>query len=243
MRSSILQDRKRRGSKHVTIKGGANCQAAAETTKKMPTYKFTYFGVEARGELSRFIFAQAGQDYEDIRTSSEDWAAMKPTTPFGQLPTLDVDGEILAGSGPIGRYLAENLGLAGSNAIENTKIAGIKDVQDEANQKLIKAFFAKEDKEAATKEVVKNVIPKYLGLMEKTIKGNPVCQDWLFGSKLTYVDLHLYLIVDSMKLFKEDNLLDDYPGVERVTSAVGKLPNIVDWVEKRPPRTFGPPVA
>ena len=175
---------------------------------KRPTYKLTYFPVEARGELIRFIFAQAEQDYEDIRVSSKDWAAIKPTTPFGQMPILDVDGEILTGSGPIARYLSEKLGLAGSNAIENTKIAGIKDVQDEVTLKLIKAFFAK-DKEAAKKEVVEDFIPKYLGLMEKTIKGNPVCQDWLFGSKLTYVDLHLYLIVDCMKLFKENNLLDD----------------------------------
>lgn len=243
MRISILHCEKEAGLR-VADKKKTTRQLSNLAPKilKMPTYKLSYFSVEAKAELIRFIFAQAEQHYEDIRIPNEDWAAMKPTTPFGQMPILDVDREILAGGGPIARYLAEKHGLAGSNDIENTKIAGIKDVQDEVTMKLVKAFFAKE-KEAANKEMVEDFIPKYLGLMEKTIKGNPVCQDWLFGSKLTYVDLHLYLIVDCMKLFKENNLLDDYPEVEKVTTAVGNLPNIAKWIEKRPPRTFGTPVA
>lgn len=210
----------------------------------MSTYKLSYFPVEAKGELIRFIFVQTGTKYEDFRIKREDWPAMKPTTPFGQVPILEVDGEVLAGSGPIARFLSERLGLAGSNDIENVKIAGIKDVQDEVVMKLGKAFFAKDDeKEKAKAEVIDSFIPKYLGLMEKTIKENAKESGWLFGSKLTYVDLNLYLIVDCMKLFKEENLLDEYPLVKKLTDNVGTLPNIAKWIKERPERTFGPPVA
>lgn len=45
---------------------------------------------------------------------------------------------------------------------------------------------------------------------------------------MTYVDLNLYLIVNFMKLFKEENLLDEYPGVKKLTDAVGALPNNID---------------
>lgn len=210
------------------------------------SYKLSYFPAEAKAELIRFIFVQTDTEYQNIRIPFEEWPALKPSTPFGYLPILEVDGETLAGSGPIARYMAEKLGLAGSSDIENVKIAGIKDVQDEVVVKMVRAFFEKDEakKKAAETEVIENFIPKYLNLMETIIKGNPNpgCCGWLFGPKLTYVDLNLYLIVDFMKIFKEENLLEEYPGVKKLTDAVGALPNIAKWIQTRPKRTFGPPV-
>lgn len=78
--------------------------------------------------------------------------------------------------------------------------------------------------------------------MEKTIKDNRADEGWLFGPKLTYVDLNLYLVVDFMKLFKEDGLFDWYPGIEKLMKNVSALPNIAEWLKKRPERK-GPPVA
>ena len=72
-----------------------------EIDATMPTYKLYYFNLKARAELTRWIFAQAGVEYEDIRVTKEQWAEMKPTTPNGCLPILDVDGKVLSGSGPI----------------------------------------------------------------------------------------------------------------------------------------------
>ncbi|KAJ8026819.1 Hematopoietic prostaglandin D synthase [Holothuria leucospilota] len=43
----------------------------------MSTYKITYFNARGVTETTRFIFAIAEQEYEDIRIEEADWPAMK----------------------------------------------------------------------------------------------------------------------------------------------------------------------
>ena len=45
------------------------------------------------------------------KSSSAEWAAIKPTTPFGQVPVLYVDGKPLAESAAIVAYVAKLGGL------------------------------------------------------------------------------------------------------------------------------------
>ncbi len=56
------------------------------------TYKLTYFNIEGVAEKIRLAFVLAGINFEDDRINSEDWAALKPTTKYGQLPVLTIDG-------------------------------------------------------------------------------------------------------------------------------------------------------
>ena len=44
----------------------------------MSTYKLHYFDVRGLAEGIRFIFAQAGVQYEDLRHTREEWGKMKP---------------------------------------------------------------------------------------------------------------------------------------------------------------------
>ena len=43
----------------------------------MPSYKLTYFDARGRAELTRLVFAAAGQSYEDVRIQMQDWPAHK----------------------------------------------------------------------------------------------------------------------------------------------------------------------
>lgn len=45
----------------------------------MADIKLVYFNLQARGEPVRLILAAAGQKYEDVRISFEDWPKEKPS--------------------------------------------------------------------------------------------------------------------------------------------------------------------
>jgi glutathione S-transferase len=64
--------------------------AQAMTTPK--NIKLTYFDIEAAAEPVRLALALAHVEYEDIRVKFPDWPTLKPTTPYGQLPTMTYDG-------------------------------------------------------------------------------------------------------------------------------------------------------
>ena len=201
----------------------------------MSTYKLTYFNLEARAEWIRWIFLQVGVPFEDIRVPFQDWPAMKPTTPFGCLPILEVDGKQIAGSIPIARYVAEKHGLAGENAIENAQLAGIGDVIQDIQNGLFKFHLEKdEDKKAALKkEFFETGVPKYLDVLEKQIKKNTSPEGWLFGSKVTYIDLRVPRIIGVLKRM-DSAVLDNYPGVAALDSKVLALPKIAKWIAERP---------
>lgn len=48
-------------------------------------------------------------------------------TPLGQLPTLEIDGQVLHQSTAISRYVANLVGLTGKNPLENWEIDAVVD--------------------------------------------------------------------------------------------------------------------
>lgn len=43
----------------------------------MPTFKVVYFNARGRAELTRLMLAHVGQEFEDVRYESEEWAKKK----------------------------------------------------------------------------------------------------------------------------------------------------------------------
>ena len=206
----------------------------------MPSYKLYYFPGRGRAETVRFIFKQAGVDFEDIRIAGEQWKEFKPKTPYGAMPVLEVDGKQLAASHSIERYLAEEFGLAGSNAWENAQLDSITDVCFDLGLAVVKVIFEKDEARKAElgKKLAEEDLPKYLGILEKVITTNNSPDGWLFGNKVTYADFYLYNILDFVKMSPGSNVLDNFPAVKKNADAVVALPNIAKWLKERPETQF-----
>lgn len=58
----------------------------------MPTIKLTYFDIEGAAEPVRLALILSGTEFDDDRVAFADWPAMKPTTPYGKLPLMSIDG-------------------------------------------------------------------------------------------------------------------------------------------------------
>merc|ERR1712039_383314 len=78
---------------------------------KMPMVKLTYFDLEGRGELIRLLLHAGNIDFEDFRFGFDEWAKHKPNTPFGSVPVLHWDGEEMAQTMAIVRFVAMMVAL------------------------------------------------------------------------------------------------------------------------------------
>jgi glutathione S-transferase len=74
-----------------------------------PSIKLTYFDIEGAAEPTRLALVLSGTAFEDERVKFPDWAALKPTTPYGQLPLMSIDnGPVRTQSGAMLRYVGSS---------------------------------------------------------------------------------------------------------------------------------------
>ena len=59
---------------------------------KLPSLKLTYFPFQGAAEKVRLAFVLGKIPFEDNRIAFKDWPALKPKTPYGQIPLLEING-------------------------------------------------------------------------------------------------------------------------------------------------------
>jgi len=204
----------------------------------MPTVKLTYFNLRARAETARLLLAYAGVSYEDERVVVpwEDpaaWSARKATTPWGQLPSLAWDGEVIYTSLAISRFLAREFGLMGKNSIQSAQVDEVMDVIQDVIEAGVMCGSKKDEteKKMALAHHKTDTIPDMLKKMEKRLveRGG----QFMVGNCLTLADIQLFN-------FCTDNptCCENQPNLTDLVRRVGELPNIKKWVENRPITAF-----
>jgi len=108
----------------------------------MPKLKLIYFDFHGgRGEPARLALSMRGIPFEDDRVSPSDWERRKPNTPFGGLPVLEVDGQTLAQSNAINRYVGKITDLYPTDAWQAAFCDEAMEAVEDISTKLAATFF------------------------------------------------------------------------------------------------------
>ncbi|TRY76345.1 hypothetical protein TCAL_08357 [Tigriopus californicus] len=210
-----------------------------------PTIKITYFDITGKAELLRLILSAGNMDFEDIRVKKEDWPALKPTAPFGQLPTMEYDGEIYAQTNAMAKFLAKKAGLAGNDDLEELKMDMFMEFMNDIFSKLMGVFAKSEsDKDAAGKKLFEEELPAMLKTLETHLEKNG--GKFLVGDTLSYVDIAYFDLLQNLTW--EDHpffpnlphnelrldILKDHPSLVEHMERVKEHPGVLSWLDKRP---------
>jgi glutathione S-transferase len=200
----------------------------------MVHYRLIYFNSRGRAEPLRFLFALAGVEYEDVRLDhGENWQAMKPKTPFGQVPVLEIDGVQVAQTKAIARYLGKEFNMAGRNNLESAKADMLVEGAEDVGAHMRPVFREKDpEKKKELFEVVKNdhitpFLKRYEHFLEESGTG------YFVNDQITWADVFLF---DTLQKWEKrhSELLQNYPKLRQFVEKVASNPRIKAWIEKRP---------
>uniref|UniRef100_A0A1B6HN43 glutathione transferase n=1 Tax=Homalodisca liturata TaxID=320908 RepID=A0A1B6HN43_9HEMI len=196
-------------------------------------WKMTYFPVKGLGESIRFLLAYLDKEYEDHRFNVEDWPSIKPTTPWGQTPVLEANGQTVTQSIAITRYLGRQAGLCGADAWEDMRIDEIVYVINDFRAELAKYHYEKDEKrkEEVKGTVLSTTAPFYLSRLDAHVKAN---NGYLANGKLSWADLYFAAISDYLSFMYGSDITAGYPNLTELREKVLALPKIKEWVSKRP---------
>ncbi|KAK6738893.1 hypothetical protein RB195_020783 [Necator americanus] len=188
----------------------------------MVHYKLTYFAGRGLAEPIRQIFALAGQKYEDVRYTFQEWPKHKDEMPFGQIPVLEEDGKQLAQSFAIARYLSRKFGFAGKTPFEEALVDSVadqyKDYINEIRPYLrVVAGVDQGDPEKLFKELLLPAREKFFGFMKKFLEKSK--SGYLVGDSVTYADLCLAEHTSGIAA-KFPSIYDGFPEIKALAEKV-----------------------
>nr|ABF67507.1 glutathione-S-transferase isoform 2 [Haliotis discus discus] len=206
----------------------------------MSQYKLIYLDFRGRGELSRLLFALAGQEYEDVRFKREDWPAVKDKYIFGRIPVLEVDGKQYGQSMAIASFLAKRFGFHGSTDVEVLEVDQVLGIVGDIRAALVRAFLERDEgrKAEIVTENKETNIPRFLGFLETVLKNNNT--GYYVGDKLAYADVAAFDDLFAARI--EESLMERFPLVKANSEKVKadeKLPS--GWPNDRRHKYEGEP--
>ena len=184
----------------------------------MSQLKLTYFDVHGgRGEPVRLALAIGGIAFEDHRFSFAEFPEVRKTTPFGQVPTLEVDGVTVTQCDAMLRYAGKLAGLYPNDAFQALLCDEVMYVVEESIVRLGPTFrMTGEDQKAARLALVNGPMPVYLQWLEKQLLAHG--GEYFADNRLTVADLKVFVDIRGLNSGRLDHVPTDL--VEKVAPAL-----------------------
>jgi glutathione S-transferase len=184
----------------------------------MPKLKLTYFDFHGgRGEPARLALHIGGIAFEDYRFTFPKFAEVRKTTPFAQVPTLEVDGVQVTQCDSINRYAGKLAGLYPTDAYQALLCDEVMYVVEDANVKLGPTFrMTGDEQKEARLALVNGSMPVYLGWLQEQLLAHG--GEYFADNRLTVADLKVFIDVRGLNSGRFDHIPADL--VEKVAPAL-----------------------
>jgi len=203
-----------------------------------PKLDLIYFDVRARAECARMTLAYGGIQYNFTDTQGYfgcDFMTAKTSgkLPWGQLPLLAVDGQLVSQSGSINRYVA-SLVTKQDFIPKNPVKAALADALHETAQDLFRIMpIVNLWTEAKWKEEKEEYFTKTLPTKLPALVRMLGTQKYFCGDAPTYADFALYTIMDLVRLV-EPGVISQHASITAWMARVEQLPGVKEYLESRP---------
>lgn len=184
----------------------------------MPQLKITYFDTHGgRAEPIRLALAIGNIPFDDHRFSYPEFAEVRKSTPFGQVPTMEVDGVQVTQCDAMLRYAGKLAGLYPNDAYQALLCDEVMYVVEEAGVKMGPTYrMTGEEQKAARLALVNGSIPVYLRWLEKQLLAHG--GEYFADHRLTIADLKVLIDVRTLNSGRLDHVPTDL--VEQVAPAL-----------------------
>jgi glutathione S-transferase len=173
--------------------------------------------IQGRGEFVRLALEDAGADYTDVARDAnfgrpgimkflEDRSLEHP--PFAP-PFLKAGRLLISQTANILQFLAPRLALVPKSEASRLwahqlqlTIADWLYETGQTHHPIANVLYYEEQKDEAKKRTANftaNRIPKFLGYFERILKRNARGSDFIFGKKVSYVDLSLFQMIEGLR--------------------------------------------
>jgi glutathione S-transferase len=207
----------------------------------MPQLKLNYFDFHGgRAEPARIALHLGGIAFEDHRFAFPEFAEFRKCTPFGQVPTLEVDGVHVTQCDAINRYVGKLAGLYPTDPLQALLCDEVMYVVEEATVRLGPTFrMSGEEQKAARLALVNGPMPVYLAWLQTQLLAHG--GEFFADNRLTMADLKVFVDVRGLNSGRLDHVPTDL--VERVAPAlnahaqrIANLPGVLAYYAQFAPK-------
>jgi glutathione S-transferase len=173
--------------------------------------KLVYFDIDgARGEAARLAMVIGGVPFEDDRVKFTDWPARKPGTPFGALPVLEVDGQAVAQSNGINRYVGKLAGLYPSDAWQAALCDEAMDAVEEISTRVWSTMaLPAAEKKAQRESLAAGPLSDSLARLQRRLVAQG--GQYFADGRLTVADLKVFVWIGHLRSGQLDHVPVDLP--------------------------------
>ena len=165
----------------------------------MPKLKLNYFDFDgSRGEVARLAMHIGGVAFEDNRIPRKDWPSLRDSAPFQGLPTLEIDGLVIAQSNTINRYVGKLAGLYPKDDLQAAQVDEVMDAVEDITARIGTTMTLDDEaKKKARESLAGGSLLRFLQQIEARLKRGG--GEWFVEKRLTVADLKCYLWVRWLK--------------------------------------------